>query len=119
VPGHLDPGGELARALGGVVDLDQERAAELTGTAQELVVGLQLVQDVRLPHDALGAHHLLDLGSARSGCFSNRKVRTPATCTLRGALMASALLAQHLAAFLVRDVVEQAGSADRLHGRRR
>jgi hypothetical protein len=37
------PGAELGRTLGGIVDLDEQRAAELAGAAQQLVVGVDLV----------------------------------------------------------------------------
>jgi hypothetical protein len=61
VPRQLHPGPERPRALLRFVDLDHQRAAELTESAEQFVVGSDLVQDVGLAHDALDAHDLLDL----------------------------------------------------------
>ena len=59
--GQGPPLAELDRAHRRVLDLDEEGGGELAGPAEELVVGVDLVLDVGLAHDLLGAHHLLDL----------------------------------------------------------
>ena len=44
-----------------LADLDEHRRRELTRPGQERVVDPDLLRDLRLVHDALGADHLLDL----------------------------------------------------------
>src|SRR5262249_19184688 len=59
--GEFEPATELLRTRGRIVDLDEQRRAELARPAEELVVGVELVLDVALADDALDPHHLLHL----------------------------------------------------------
>ena len=56
-----EPLRELLGAGGGVVELDEQSAPDLAGAAEQLVVGLDLVDDVGFLDHPLGAGHLLDL----------------------------------------------------------
>ena len=44
-----------------VADLDEHRRRELAGPGQQVVVHAELVRDLRVVDDPLGADHLLDL----------------------------------------------------------
>jgi hypothetical protein len=105
---------QLGRTLVGVVDLDQQRAAELARPAQQLVVGVDLVLDVGLAHDPLDAHHLLDLVADGEPVLEEQREMLAEVHATR-LLGREHLPAQRFAPVFVRRVVDDLVAADGSH----
>jgi hypothetical protein len=116
VLGQADPAHELLGALERIVQFDEQRATEVAALADQLVVGVELVADVRFLDDAFGAHHLVHLVADRLVVLEQEgeDARHVGAAQPLGRHRRRAQLG---AALAVRDVVEDLRSLDALHVR--
>src|SRR5579871_3555115 len=114
VPRKPAPFAQAPRALLFALDLDEQRAAELSWTAEERVVGVDLVLDRRLVHDALDPQHLLNLVPDRCPVLEKKR-QVSAQMNAAPSFDLHGHRAQRAAPVLVRRTVEDVGALHPAH----